>query len=358
MAAFGFFKPLTVQTGQFPSPQSGFPALLSFLVGDADFATTGNGGKATSSSGFDIRPYADANLATTLTFELVPGSYNAATGAFEMWVSLPTGQDGLTIYLAVGNSALTTDGSTTGVWPANWKGVYHYSNSAGTLTVNDSTSNANNGTKVNTPVVATGQVGQALSIGGTNYVTTAGSLGIASGTKLTAASWFKISNSDVELMCCDHPTTATFDLYVETTGHVQFSVYDNSAQYIRTSTLSGLNDSNWHRAVGVYNGGTPSLDIYIDGVLNNGTLNLTPPAALTSTASTLWLGAFDTGGMANGLLDEQYLIKDILVADWITAEYNNQKNLSSFWSVGPLTSAGIPNRIISFNHSLMRAGNF
>src|SRR5437870_5821331 len=84
-ASFGFYKAVTIQTGQVPSSQSGFPALVPFLAVDSDFATVANGGKAQSASGYDIRPYADAALTTPLTFELVPGTYNAMTGAFEMW---------------------------------------------------------------------------------------------------------------------------------------------------------------------------------------------------------------------------------------------------------------------------------
>ena len=108
--AFGFYTPLTITSNSslLPATQTNFPLLLSFT--DNRFKTVGNGGHVQNSSGFDIRPYSNSSLTTALSYERV--SYSASAGTFQIWVLIPSLSQGLVIYLAYGDAALSSDGTS------------------------------------------------------------------------------------------------------------------------------------------------------------------------------------------------------------------------------------------------------
>src|SRR5690242_19569503 len=107
--AFRFYTPFTIRSGQVPSPQTGFSAILNPT--DERFKDVAHAGKVESSSGYDLRPYADSSLTTPLGYALT--YYSGTTGTLEMRVNI-TASDGLTIYLAYGDPSLVTDGSSGG----------------------------------------------------------------------------------------------------------------------------------------------------------------------------------------------------------------------------------------------------
>jgi hypothetical protein len=84
--AFAYYRSITVDKTKCGSADSAnFPVLVSGVY--SWLASTANGGLVTSASGFDIVPYSDSALTTKLAFERV--SWNATTGAIELWVKLP-----------------------------------------------------------------------------------------------------------------------------------------------------------------------------------------------------------------------------------------------------------------------------
>src|SRR5262245_53924036 len=107
--AFGYYSAFTVNPGQVPSARTDFPVLLNPT--DSRFKSTGNGGHVQSTSGYDLRPYADSSHSTAYSFELV--NYTATTGDFEMRVKVPSLSNGSVIYLFYGDATLNTDGSST-----------------------------------------------------------------------------------------------------------------------------------------------------------------------------------------------------------------------------------------------------
>src|SRR5438552_1444892 len=90
-----------------------------------------------------------------------------------------------------GSSATANDQqSSTGTWDSNFKGVWHLPNGT-TLTPNDSTSNSNNGTLVNTPTATSGQIdGGANFVSGSNQYITAPAIEPTSA--LTVEGWFNV----------------------------------------------------------------------------------------------------------------------------------------------------------------------
>ena len=177
---FGYYSPVTVNAAQVPSAQTNFPMLVSYT--DARLKTVGNGGHVQNANGYDIRPY-DAVGGSAMTFELE--RYNASTGEVIMWVLVPSCDVGSIVYLYYGDATISTNGSSTSTWDSNYKRVLHLPDGT-TLSANDSTSNADNGT-ITTPAVAAGQIdGGALFNSTTDYIS-------FSGTPLTAGQPFSVS---------------------------------------------------------------------------------------------------------------------------------------------------------------------
>jgi hypothetical protein len=100
-----------------------FPVLFHAI--DPSFKQVANGGHVANASGYDIRPYADLALTTPLSYQL--RLYNPATGEVLMVIRIPTLSvtADTVIYLNCGDTTWVTDGSSTGVWNANFKGVYN-----------------------------------------------------------------------------------------------------------------------------------------------------------------------------------------------------------------------------------------
>ncbi|MCH8330118.1 MAG: DUF2341 domain-containing protein, partial [Bacteroidetes bacterium] len=113
--------------------------------------------------------------------------YDASTGEYKAWVNIPSLNDSVQteINLYYGNNAISTDPSTSAVWSPNYLGVYHFNQS-----VNDATSNGNNGTNNGTTDVA-GYFGGGKSFDGIDdYIQTPIS-SLKTDSSFTLSLWFK-----------------------------------------------------------------------------------------------------------------------------------------------------------------------
>ncbi len=192
---YGYRRVITIpHNGVSNSDQTNFPVLLSGTY--ASLATIGNGGNVTNANGYDIIFTSDAAGSSTMTFERE--SYNASTGAVDFWVKIPTlsHTTDTIIYMFYGNSGITTDQSnSTGVWDSNFKAVWHLPNGS-TLSANDSTSNANNGSLVSAPTASTGQIDGAAGLNGSNqYIRVASSSSFKPTSGITLSGWVYLTGT-------------------------------------------------------------------------------------------------------------------------------------------------------------------
>jgi len=116
----------------------------------------------------------------------------------------------------------------------------------------------------------------------------------------------------------------------------------NVAKGAKGTTLA-ISLNTWYYAVGTFSySGTPtfagSWDVYLNGTRNNATtnnFNLAGTATGNFTGATWRLGNnAQWPGFSNVILDEVRVSNTVRSADWIKTEYNNQKDPSSFYSVG------------------------
>ena len=89
-----------------------------------------------------------------------------------------------------------------------------------------------------------------------------------------------------------------------------------------STTVRSLNV--WYHVAGVYNASARTLDIYVNGVLNNGTLSGTVPASQINSAVNVNIGRRSGGGgyYFNGVIDDVRIYNRALSQAEIQADMN------------------------------------
>ena len=88
-----------------------------------------------------------------------------------------------------------------------------------------------------------------------------------------------------------------------------------------STTVRSLNV--WYHVAGVYNASARTLDIYVNGVLNNGTLSGTVPASQINSAVNVNIGRRSGGGFYfNGVIDDVRIYNRALSQAEIQADMN------------------------------------
>jgi hypothetical protein len=294
-----------------------------------------------SANGYDIIFTSDAAGAVKLDHEIE--SYNPSTGQFIAWVRIATLSHtaDTTIYLFYGNSNVTTSQENrTGVWNSNYKGVWHLPNGS-TLTANDSTGNGNNGS-ITAATATAGQIDGAGSFDGSSANINLGtSTTLHPTTGGTVSIWLKansfrnfstaIANQDVL------NDRNGYGLYFYSSGVANFELATGST--LQTINSSALSSGQWYYLVGTWN--TTTVSIYVNGALSAQTSKMLTP----TYSAPLRIGVDGDQSFANnyfnGILDEGRVSDIARSADWIAAEYNNQKTGGTFYSLGSEQGGGV-----------------
>lgn len=303
--------------------------------------TTGNGGLLTNSSGFDAGFYSDSGCTTKLDWEQV--TWSAITGAAEYHFregTLSSSVDTIA-YLCYDNSSITTDQSNkTGVWDTNYLAVYHLPNGS-TLTATDSTSNGKNGSLVNTPTAAAGQIDGAASFAAASSqaISIGASSGFGLSTAITVSLWAKTATggSSVKALAFEKgANTSSLTIVFNSGCGVFYCVgFRDGSNTLVTSVGSSVGaDGNWHQIVfSADNSGSGTF--YMDGssVATTATFSASNTlAGLTSDIATI--GALGTSGYWNGSIDEVRISNVVRTANWVTSGWNNQNAPLTFGALG------------------------
>jgi hypothetical protein len=85
--------------------------------------------------------------------------YNSSSGELIAWVKIPllSSTTDTVIYMYYGNPDATDQQNIEGVWSNGFVGVYHMVEETGNI--NNSASSTNDGTRVDTPIRTTGEIG-------------------------------------------------------------------------------------------------------------------------------------------------------------------------------------------------------
>lgn len=359
--AFGYYSPVTVNAAQVPSAQTNFPMLVSYT--DARLKTVGNGGHVQNANGYDIRPY-NAVGGSAMTFELE--RYNASTGEVIMWVLVPSCDVGSIVYLYYGDATISTNGSSTSTWNSNFKGVWHLPDGT-TLTVLDSTSNANNGTN-NGATAATGKVdgGAAFVPASSQFIDTVDIASLDNAGAISVFAWVKettLAINEAIVVKWDYQTQGNFGFQTGAFVAGYLSVFiatsltDTGAGCRVDTAAAVLTANTWHHVGFVFDGSQTGnanrLKIYVDGQsvgVTQGIGNV-PATTVSGSTATVKIGKF--GGILtryfNGSMDEVNVLNAALSADWVLTQYNNQSSPSTFFTLGGETAINQTNFFRMFN---------
>jgi len=375
---FVYHKSITVQAGQLSNgPLTNFPMLVS--VTDPNLATTANGGHVASYNAGTNDPWDIVFMAlddTTcggagtspcrLNHEIE--AYVASTGRLVAWVRVPSINNGTVIYIYYGNSCMpSSTQNETGVWDANYRGVWHLSqNPTGTAPqINDSTANAYNGTAVGSFVAGDQQA--AVIDGGLNFNGTNDEIQISAAalgaTSVTVSAWIRVKSFSETTFSANSGdnlgavvfSTRNVDTDVSPTlvvspasggaGTQNGLVFNNDTANVamgaKGATAIALN--TWYYAVGTFSrtgagNFAGNWNVYLNGTQNNAAannFNFAGTATGNFTGATWRLGNnAQWPNFSNIILDEVRVSNIARSAGWIMTEYRNQNAPATFYTVG------------------------
>jgi hypothetical protein len=264
-------------------------------------------------------------------------AYTSASGTLVAWVEVPSlsATADTVIYMYYGNPQATSQENRTGVWDANYQAVWHLHEASGTR--NDSTANANALTDTNTVPQATGKIGYGTSHDNTqpeSFTRSNAALNstfpgkVASGA-VTASTWVNVNHFN---------SGHTHNLLVKGTTAANFIYAENQSTCFNFGGVTGCSPAgsvtagSWYYLSTVYDGST--VRMYVNGVQSGTTTAL---AAFPTGTQALTIGRRSdtaTNRALGGFLDESRISNTARSADWISAEYANQSDPSTFLTVG------------------------
>ena len=305
--------------------ESSFPVALT--PSDASLKTVANGGKVSSSLGADILVFSDSVCSTQLPSELV--WFDGVNGKAELWVNISTLSYTVntSIYMCVGNASPPS--RTTGVWDSNFVGVWHLPNGS-SLTANDSTSNGNNSSTINSVSVVAGQIDGGASFNGTSsYIQFPNSSSLQVTGTLTISLWLNLAALPGAYAQIVRKGTPYY-MILRSDNNIWLATNDNynsggEAGPVATST-------GWHHYAGTVNIGSTSTIMYKDGAA--GSTNTTNTSLPTSSDLLAFGTSESLTQFLPGTLDEVHISKSVRSAGWISTEYRNQSNPGNIGSPG------------------------
>jgi hypothetical protein len=127
-----------------------------------------------------------------------------------------------------------------------------------------------------------------------------------------------------------------YALSINSSNKAEFEFIASDTTYNATGTTN-INDNAWHHVVGTYDGN--DIKVYVDGVLEE--TDSSPSGDLPINTGNVRIGTDYQGTPANffsGQIDEARISSNVLSADWIATEYNNQNEPAKFIMKGGLES--------------------
>ena len=312
------------------SDLTNFPVCVS--LNNKVFANIANGGRVFSPNGYDILFFSDAGCTSPLFFEL---EYYNVSGIFVAWVNVPKVYSNVdtVFYMKFGIPSVAISVNSTSAWDSNFKSVYHLPNGT-TLTSNDSTSNAANGTLVNTPTPVSGKIdGGASFVGASNQYINLGAQNI--GITYTASLWVNPSANGTILISDRDVIYVGNQMNLVLTGGYVLRLYIKNTF---VTSVAALTANVWNKVGVTYASNT--VNFWINGIKGaNQTLAQTPAY---NAGVPLWLASQSVAGVPNssysGILDEVKISNIVRSDDWMLTEYNNESSPSTFYSVQVINS--------------------
>ena len=192
-------------------------------------------------------------------------------------------------------TATPTANQPTPTPPAGLVAAYNFNQGSGT-TVTDASGNGITGNIIGATWTTGGRNGNALSFNGSSSYVDLGNPALLQITgSMTWSAWVKAAANppdDGQIMAKSNNASGWQFKTSPDTGPHTFGVgvagATNTFAQRYSTTVRSLNV--WYHVAGVYNASARTLDIYVNGVLNNGTLSGTVPASQINSAVNVNIG--------------------------------------------------------------------
>ncbi|MBM2845272.1 MAG: pyrrolo-quinoline quinone [Bacteroidetes bacterium] len=217
-------------------------------------------------------------------------------------------------------------------WPAESQSpglvaAFSFNEGTGT-TVNDISGNGITGTISGATWTTQGKYGNALSFNGASSYVELGNPSLLQITgSMTWSAWVNAAANppdDGQIIAkSDNNSGWQLKTSPDTGPHtfgVAVSASSSSHTQRYSTTVRSLN--TWYHVAGVYNATTQTLDMYVNGVLNNGTLSGTVPASQINSTVNVNIGRRVGGYYFNGLIDEVRVYNRALTPPEIQTDMN------------------------------------
>jgi len=187
------------------------------------------------------------------------------------------------------------------------------------------------GTLVGSPAWTAGKYGNALNFSGTNYVNLGNPASLQLTGSITLSAWINISSNpwdDGAIIAKLGSNSLGWQLKTtpdtgSRTAAIQIS--SNGSDSIQRYSSAALALNTWYHIAGVYNASARTLDIYVNGVLNNGILSGTVPASMFNSTQNVNI-AQRTGDPSTynfrGIIDNVRVYNRVLNSSEIQADMN------------------------------------
>lgn len=354
-----------------PGVLTDFPLLVSITL--PDLRTVANGGQLRSSSAFDVL-FTLGDCGTVLPYQRE--RYVASTGEFIAWVKVPQLNPGadMPIHMYYGRTSVPPDPSTTAVWDANYRGVWHFNNS-----VADASGTGNNLTSTSTANINSGKIGQGRDLNNSSNINSNNSgrhlrmpNGVLSGvTNFTFEGWVSLDRYQTNW-------ERIFDFGTNTTRNFFFTPTTESGTpaqtRVRITTTgipgeqgpsidnSGSQTGSWVHWGVVYDATAQTMQVYRNGALYGSSSGVTTtPASLEPTSANYFgRSQYSADHYIDAKFDEFRISNTNRSAGWIMTSFRNQDSPSSFYSVSPPYSGMdlcliLPVELVSFD-AVVRKG--
>ncbi|MFX1455670.1 MAG: DUF2341 domain-containing protein [Promethearchaeota archaeon] len=336
---FNYYKEIIIDHSKVSgsTPLFDFPFLISIYDSDLH--------DSVQSSGNDIA-FSDGITWLDHEIEVFERDYNASHARLVVWVRLPSLSTitDTKIYLYYGNTTMGPSESPSGVWDANYKGVWHASENP-TGTIYDSTSNNNDGTpqgSMSSADQVDGQIGGSLNFDGNDEFIDCGnptSLQITG--SITVETWFKADYfGNTYLISKNGPShergwDVSFDDINSTHGYLIYRYALNGEVHADDVGNITVPINQWHHVVGVFESSSYSR-LFLNGEMvdENTTDILSSQYDGPNPVRFAARGDSIPPNYYNGIIDEIRISNIARSADWISTEYENQFDPNSCYSIG------------------------
>ena len=317
LTGWTYRKQITIDEAKVDADLTNFPVRVSLSPANFDYS------KALS-TGYDIR-FTSSDGSTTIDFEREYWNLGVSSTT-EFWVEVPSvasSTASTTFYMYYGNATASDISSSTAVWDANFKGVWHLKETGSNPQIIDSL-NVNNSNANTSDPTTLGKIDGAMDfeLSNSDYLRFPTSDSLITFTYITWEFWIKpetvgVNQLFLEKYCGVSDVWYQFVLWSSDNIRFLFKSYGGTDGLVTDTTT--LTTGTWYYVVATADG--TNLKIYINaGTPTSASQN---GSATDSSGSVYFSSRGGTVLPFDGIIDEVRVSNSARSVAWIKASYNS-----------------------------------